>query len=96
MTQVRLEELRAAAELLLLHIKENGGDLIDISEDFYWDVAAEDRYDNYQEPKKHTVGQLSDDISQLKHLLSGKSPIVGYGLVWLASVLRRVGETSTG
>ena len=68
---------------------------VEIAEDFYWDVTAADRYDRYQEPTKHTVGQLSDDVLEVTRMINGDAPIVSYGLVWLAAVLRRVGETSS-
>lgn len=94
MTKVTVHELKAMAIRLISHLEESNVKTIDIAEDFYWDVPAAGRYDNYEEPKQHTIGQLSDDILELKRMLAGDTPPVGYGLVWLAAVLRRVGETS--
>lgn len=95
MTQVTVVQLKAAAELLLSHLERNGVQTVEIAEDFYWDVPASKRYDEYDEPTEHTVGQLSDDVAELQRMLGNETPVVGYGLVWLAAVLRRVGETST-
>jgi hypothetical protein len=62
MTDISVQLLRAAADLVLTHLekKVEGKEYITLNEDFYWDVPATDRYDVYQEPTKHDVGQLSD------------------------------------
>ena len=96
MTRIAVEQLKAAAEMLLSHLQESGLKTIEIAEDFYWDVPTDNRYDQYEKPTQHTVGQLSDDVSELQQMLAGDTPVLGYGLVWLAAVLRRVGETSVG
>jgi hypothetical protein len=93
MTIVTVQELRVATEALFSHLERSGVTSIMLSEDYYWDVPAVNRYDQYQEPSQHTIGQLSDDLTELKRMLSGDQPIVGYALVWLAAILRRVGET---
>ena len=80
--------------MLLSHLESIGVNEVDIAEDFYWDVPASSRYDQYAKPEQHTIGQISDDMSELQRMLDGTAPAVGYGLVWLAVVLRRVGETS--
>lgn len=96
MTQVTVAQLKVAADLLLSHLESSGVKTIEITDDFYWDVPASRRYDQYDEPTQHTVGQLSEDLSELQRMLAGETPALGYGLVWLAALLRRVGETSTG
>ena len=67
---------------------------VTIPDDYYWDVPMALRYDPYQEPHEHTIGQLSADLQELDRMMSGDRPMIGYGLVWLAAVLRRVGEIS--
>lgn len=91
--EVTVEQLRAAAQALFSHLEDKGVSSVPIAADYYWDVPAAIRYDRYQEPTQHTLGQLSDDLSELKRMVQGTRPIIGYGLVWLAAVLRRVGET---
>jgi hypothetical protein len=90
--QVSVDQLRRAADALFSHLEANGVKSIEITEEYYWDVPAPVRYDRYDEPTKHTIGQLSDDLAELQHLLNGTRPMVGGGLVWLAALLRRVGE----
>jgi hypothetical protein len=92
--RVSTEELRRAALLLLQHLDQNGQSEFEIAEDFYWDVPESARYAPYSEPNETTIGQLSDDWSEVKKILDGHREPLGYGLVWLSAVLRRIGETS--
>ena len=86
------DELRRLTLMLLAHVEADSSQAVEVEDDFYWDVPAEARYDAYVEPKTHTVGQLSDDWGELQRILNGERPPVGYALVWLAAVLRRIGE----
>ena len=92
--EVSLERLRAVADALFSHLETNGVTSLTISEDYYWEVPAVARYDRYEEPREHTVGQLSDDVAELDRMIDGERPMVGYGLVWLAAILRRLGESA--
>jgi len=94
MSQVTVAELRIIAELLFAHLESKDMRSITFSEDYYWDVPAAIRYDQYQEPMKHTIAQISDDLAELSRMTDGSRPLVAYGLVWLAALLRRVGETA--
>ena len=94
--KVSTEELRRAALALLQHVEQSGQKEFEIAEDFYWDIPAEKRYAPYEEPKELTMGQLSDDWSEVTQMVSGNREPVAYGLVWLAAVLRRVGEKVVG
>lgn len=90
--EVNIDRLRAVANALLSHLEDHGAKSVTLSEDYYWNVPAAVRYDRYEEPKELTVGQLSDDMAELTRMINGERPIVGYGLVWLAAILRRLGE----
>ena len=90
--EVNIDKLRAVANTLLSHIESHSGKTVTLSEDYYWNVPAAIRYDPYEKPKEHTLGQLSDDMAELTRMINGERPIIGYGLVWLAAILRRLGE----
>jgi hypothetical protein len=90
--KISTDELRDAVMVLLRHLDESGQREFEISEDFYWDVSADKRYSVYEEPKELTMGQLFDDWSEVTQMTHGNRETVAYGLVWLASVMRRVGE----
>jgi hypothetical protein len=94
--KVSVQELQRAASILLKHLEETGQNVLEIPEDFYWDVPADRRYEQYNEPKQLTVGQLSDDWAEVNRITKGEREPLGYALVWLASVLRRVGEKAVG
>jgi hypothetical protein len=42
------------------------------------------------------LGQLSDDWGELKRITDGDAEPIGYALVWLAAIRRRVGEKAVG
>jgi hypothetical protein len=90
--EVSVNRLRAISDALFAHLERNGIKSVTITDDFYWDVPEDSRYSHYQEPTRHMVGQLSDDMNELNRMAEGTSPTVAYGFVWLAAVLRRLGE----
>ena len=91
---VSLSELRAAANAVLSHLEQCGTTSVTIPDDYYWDVAKEHRYDRYKVPRVHTGGHLPADLQALQRMARGERPMTGYGLVWLAAILRRIGEIS--
>jgi hypothetical protein len=94
--RVTLEELRASAEKLFAHLEVRGYTDLEVDEDYYWEIEEAQRYDPSKEPSGFSMGQLSDDMSEVRRILGGEAPPVARGLVWLAAVLRRVGEQAIG
>ena len=94
--RVSVEELREAFDRLVAHLEATGQEAFEIDDDFYWDVPCEVRYDPYRKIEGATLGQLSDDWNEVLSMLAGHRPPLGYGLVWLSVVLRRIGEKATG
>jgi len=92
--KVSVAELRAIADCLFAHLEETGRLEIEIIEDYYWMISQEEVYDPGKDPADITVGQLTDDWSELRAILEGERPPIGHGLVWLAAILRIVGEKS--
>ena len=88
---VDLRELRTIITMLL-DVAEENGIKVESKRDYYWDVSAEDRYDPYTQPAQLTIGQLSDDWNELRRIGRGETPALPYALVWLASVIRCMGE----
>jgi len=89
---LRISDLRKATERLLTHLEETGRDEVSLSLDYYWDIPRELRYDNYEQPSDLSLRQLTDDWVELQKILDGKNAPSVYALVWLASLLRAVGE----
>ncbi len=88
---VDFRELRTIVTLLLDAAEQNGIK-VESQHDYYWDVPAENRYDPYTQPTQLTIGQLNDDWNELQRIGRGETPALPYALVWLASVLRCMGE----
>lgn len=89
-------DLRRATIALLQHLDETEQREFDFDEDFCWDVPADKRYLPYDKPGDLTMGQLSDDWSEVTQILEDRRQPVAYALVWLAAILRRVGEKAIG
>ena len=91
---VKVSELRAITDCLFTYLENTGRGDFEIDEDYYWEISKEELYDPSKDPKDLTIGQLSHDWERLQAIQSGEDPPIGYALVWLASILRNVGEKS--
>jgi hypothetical protein len=92
--RITVEELRRACSVLFDYLEESGNGALEIEEDFYWDVPLAARYDPNSKPEELTLGQLSSDLEEVLSIGAGQREPVSYSLVWLAAVLRRVGEVA--
>lgn len=68
--------------------------MLPLVQDYYWSIPREQRGNYSGEPTEHTLGQLSDDLAELRRINAGEAEPVGYAFVWLAAVLRELGETT--
>jgi hypothetical protein len=94
--RVPVEQLRQVFELLVHHVAQRSGADLVTSKDYFWSLPPSSRYDVYSEPSEFTVGQVSEAWGNLQELLADESKVLGYGLVWLADVLRAIGDESIG
>lgn len=92
--QITVVRLRALAEKLLTHLEETGHLVVEINEDYYWDVPADRRYNPYEKPDELSLGQLCEQWSDLERILDDEKRVLNFDLVWFAAILRRVGETA--
>lgn len=92
MTKISIRQFREIGDKILNQLEHDGVDSVDIDVDFYWDVPVVDRYDPHKTPSSLDLGQISDDINELMRISQGEAVAVRYALVWLAAVLRRIGE----
>jgi hypothetical protein len=90
--EINLDELRKVTDRLYDHLAENGISTVSLGHDYYWSVSMESRYNPYVQPTELTLGQLTDDVHELRRILSGDQEPLAYALVWLAAVLRAIGE----
>ena len=90
--KVSISDLQELSQRLLLHIEQSGHEFVEIPVDYYWDVSEDSRYNPLKEPKNLNLGQIEDDWSELQKIIQGKNEPIGYALVWLAAILRAIGE----
>jgi hypothetical protein len=72
------------------------GPVIQVCDEFYWEIPGEARYDMDGNPcalgeKGLCTGQLSDDYANIELTVAGDEPIPR-ALKWAASILLRLGE----
>jgi len=92
--QIPLDQLRSAFELALRHVEASAGNAVTLEHDYFWSVPGDELYDVPNEPSTLTIGQLSESWQHLEGLLTDEGRAVGYHLVWLADVIRAIGQTT--
>ncbi|MEW6434149.1 MAG: hypothetical protein AB1730_21825 [Myxococcota bacterium] len=90
--RIKTEDLRRVANVLFDHLERTGHSEVDVDKDFYWSIPDRQLYSPYEKPTEFTLGQLSDDHSELEQILSGRREPIAYALVWLAALIRYVGS----
>ena len=90
--KVNLEDLQSVSKILFRHLKQNGFEVIEIHEDYYWNIPKSEKYDPNRDPSDLDLGQLSDDWNELQKILSSQKEPIAYHFVWLAAILRVIGE----
>ncbi|CAG0978663.1 hypothetical protein ANRL4_01731 [Anaerolineae bacterium] len=92
-----LTDLRVLSQKLLDYLEAQGHETLDLSQEYYWHIPKEAKYDQPVPPSPEvlSLGQLSFDWENLHSLLEGKNDPIGYDLVWLAAILRALGESIT-
>ncbi|MEU3756318.1 hypothetical protein AB0H17_26725 [Streptomyces olivoreticuli] len=94
--RIPLDQLRQAFEAALRHVEASAGHTVALEEDYFWSVPGDELYDVLNEPKSLTIGQLSESWQHLEDLLADQDRALGYHLVWLADIIRAIGQDSTG
>lgn len=94
--RVPVDQLRRVFELLVAHAEKSGGTELSVSKDYFWSIPVPGRYDVHTEPLEFTIGQVSESWDNLKTTMDDESKVLGYGLVWLADVLRAMGDEAVG
>lgn len=85
--KVNIDELEKITLLLLSKLRESIGNSVELNNDFYWDISADELYNPYNEPKSITLGQLIDDLEEIIRLRKSDDAIP-YDLKRLASILK--------
>lgn len=62
---LNISELRRALDSTLRTAAERFGDEVVLRSDYYWHLPTDAAFDICHEPEELTVGQLSDDLTEL-------------------------------
>lgn len=89
--QIPVDILRQAAAILLRDLASEHA-VVSLDSDYFWAISPEQRTNVYVEPSEFTIGQLSDCLDNLSQIVDDPALSVPHGLVWLADLLRAVGE----
>lgn len=90
MLEISVEDVKRALELLLEKVQDQDG-VLRVDKEGFWSIPQEGAYEIYEEPADLTIGMVSESWEQVEAMLREPDRVVGYGLVWLAEVLRAAG-----
>jgi hypothetical protein len=90
--QIRVAELREICEKLLRFMEDQELDILELPVDYYWNIPKKQVYDPYIRPTEIDLGQLADDWNELRKMAKSDEEPLMYHLVWLAAILRSIGD----
>jgi hypothetical protein len=90
--EISISDLKVIVDELMKYLDSFKKKGLQLSDDYYWDVPWDVRYEMSKKPQELSVGQLSDDWKDLLALMNNEKEIVLYNFVDLASILRKIGE----
>lgn len=86
---IQVADLRRHVDRVMTEL-EAAGPEIRVTEDGFWSIPTEDLYAIYDIPRKFATNHLSEYWANLdRYQGPGATP---YALVWLAAILRYIGE----
>ena len=65
-------------------------EMVEIKDDFYWDVHSEELYNPYEQPKQLTLGQLFDDLKEINRLNKHPDDAISYALNRISNFLKAI------
>ncbi len=91
--RVDINEIETALIKVLEELRSQKGDVIDMEPaDYYWSIDKDELYNPYTDPAHFTLGQLTDDLQEIKKLARGEVDPVSLDLVKVGSVLAAIGH----
>ncbi|MGA8725422.1 MAG: hypothetical protein WB565_10280 [Acidimicrobiales bacterium] len=90
--RIPIASLKAMCETLLDRVSSSEGDSVLIEHDYFWSITRDERTEVSLRPESLTIGQVSECWSNLERMLEDPSREITFGLVWLAEILRTIGD----
>lgn len=91
---IPLTQLEAVIGRLIKHVRDSGLEHILLNKDYYWNIPSEQLQELGTAPTEFDVGKLSDDWSELQKLLESNRAPHRHHLIWLAAILRAIGDNT--
>lgn len=85
--RINIDKLQWITSFLLLKLKEEKGNEIELQNDFYWDISEKELYNPYEKPQNISLGQLSDDLHEVNRLLKSDDAIT-YDLKRISNIIK--------
>lgn len=89
--KIKIDELQKITTILLSKLKERKGNEVEIESDFYWDISSTQLYKPYSDPSDISLGQISDDIKEVRRLLNSEDESIPYDLKRIAEIIKVLG-----
>ena len=89
--RITIDEIQKILLLLIEKLRNTVDNNIILKNDFYWNIASNQLYNPYTEPKDITLGQLSDDLSTVRRLLEHEDEALPHDLIKVAEIIKAIG-----
>ncbi len=91
--RIDINEVEKALSNLLNELRNQKGDVIEIEPvDYYWAIDRDELYNPYNDPTHLTLGQLTDDLEEMKKLGDSGAAPVAQNWVKISPVLAALGH----
>ena len=91
---ITTKDIRLATQLLCDHLEKNGHGSIHVTGSlYYWSIPKEQEWNPDAYPTECSLGDIGDDVDYVRRIVSGDIEPVGHACVWLASLLRCMGQS---
>jgi hypothetical protein len=91
--RVDINEIERALLNVLQELRNQKGDVIEMEPvDYYWAIDRDELYNPYNDPTHLTLGQLTDDLQEIKKLANCESEPVSQDFVKVSSILAAIGH----
>lgn len=93
MLRIDLDELEAALQIALRTLRAEQGEHLEFEKiDFYWAAGPDELYDPYQKPARLGLGQISDDLEEMRRLVTDDTDPTSLYLVKVCAILEALGH----
>jgi len=91
--QINIDEIEKAMLQLFKELRIQKGNIIELEPvDYYWAIDSKELYNPYDNPSDLSLGQITDDLLEMKKIADKKSEPISYDFVKLSSILTMIGH----